>query len=944
MGAGGNALGFEGLGIGADSSVAFPNNEWHHIAVTYDYSTVRFYVDGVLRNSQSKSGQNVDTSDTVLIGAVDPGFANWSGIADEIRVSNRVINDFSYVMMPGQDPQIALGSTENQSPTPIPTITPVPTHTLTPIFTNTSLVPPTSTLTPTSTPVPQNNLTVGSGQVFYSDDIRSALAGSASSGQNNLLVVNGSGFIAGQEILIFQVKGTGAGSYEFAQILNVNGNTINLQGSLAKSYYVDASSRAQVIQVLHYDNITVDSGEILTAHNWDGNTGGVMIIRSLGSTIIRGSVIMTGGNGTVSRNDQQGAGSGGGFRGGNNSADGSGAWAGEGITGTYGTETTSNQSNGGGGAGGYDYGLNDGAGGGNGGIGGNGSAGYPSVVRGGNAVGDPSLASIFFGGGGGGGRCDTGGNGGAAGGGSGGGIVMIYSADINILGSINVNGGTGGTGCANGGGGAGGSILIRAMSVNLGTQVVTAYSGTGPGNAGEGGTGRIRVEYGTYYSGSTNPDASIYQDLDLLPTPTPTATFTPTPTYTPIFTPTNTTTTTPSNTATATHTPTFTPTGTPTSTPGVTPTDTSIATPVPTSTPTGTPICPPPATLTPLATPIWNIVCNSPSYGIMALQAYSGRLYAAGIGTYQRNGRLYQFDGTSWTDTNFHTQAGGRVDFVQSLQVFDNKLFIGTRVNVGGADLARVYSYDGTNFVLELSRTGQEGYSGIEDLAVHDNTLYAANGSRISEVYRRISEGNWVTVGSPIEPGSPARALASYNGELYAGTGTYGNNPKVWKWTGSAWILAVDLRSNFGISQDGVLGLAVSDGRLYVGVTGQSSTNPIFVYDGTTWSKSLEVTGCNTSYFSLVDTSIWAGMSCPVQAYQLVDGNWIERGASNDLAMLRFASYGGDIYAGTVGDGLILSLDHTQVVQTSTPTNTPMVTPTDTATSTPIAADSCGRG
>jgi N-acetylneuraminic acid mutarotase len=139
MAASGNSLGFEGLGTNADTNISPSFNQWHHMAVTYDYSTIRFYVDGVLRHSEAKSGQNVDTSDMLRIGATDPGFANWTGIADELRISNRAISDFSYVLMPNQDPAAALGPIENTgtSPTGTPTAIGTPAPSNTPTLTET---------------------------------------------------------------------------------------------------------------------------------------------------------------------------------------------------------------------------------------------------------------------------------------------------------------------------------------------------------------------------------------------------------------------------------------------------------------------------------------------------------------------------------------------------------------------------------------------------------------------------------------------------------------------------------------------------------------------------------------------------------------------------------------------------------------------------------------
>jgi len=188
----------------------------------------------------------------------------------------------------------------------------------------------------------------------------------------------------------------------------------------------------------------------------------------------------------------------------------------------------------------------------------------------------------------------------------------------------------------------------------------------------------------------------------------------------------------------------------------------------------------------------WTLDFDSPSKGIGPLTNYDGKLYAGGA-IDQSDGHLYVYDGATWADTNLSSRVGVTVDMVQSLQVFNGRLYIGVRVNTGGHTYARVYYYDGTIFVEDLSKTGYSGWSGIEDLVVHNNALYAANGSSIGEVYQRNGDHDWVTVGSAIEPASPARALASFNGSLYAGTGASGNQAKVWRWDGATWVLAKNL-------------------------------------------------------------------------------------------------------------------------------------------------------
>jgi len=537
-----------------------------------------------------------------------------SGITDPAASGNT----FTPTPPPTMSPTITLTptNTATSTPTQTPTLTFTPTNTYTP--TN---IP---TFTPTPMPIPfygtgaDGDLLVGAGETVYTDNTRSAIISTAASGQLDLLVANANGFAAGQEILIIQIQGTGAGNYEFETIASINSNTFTLSKSLINTYNVGGNSRAQVIRIPQYNNVTIQSGGLLTAHAWDGNSGGILAFKATGSINVDGTILQNGSNGSSVQNTTGGGANGGGFRGGNATKGRAiSAFSGEGISAQSLNQSTAN-GNGGGGAHGSANPVG-GAGGGSGGGGGYGTDGTKSSNfsygdgyngDGGLAVGLSDLSLLFFGGGGGGGITDNTGT--VGGGGSGAGIIYIAGKTITVssTGSITANGGKGGNGdYGPGGGGSGGSIMIRCEIVSFDSNPITAIGGPKgdyPPNpsigGGIGGDGRIRIEYGLSFTGSSLPAASVYQDPNLAPTPTPTSTNTPTDTPTATFTPTSTST--PSNTPTSTYTATFTPTDTPTptNTPTNTPTMTPSNTPTPTSTPTYTPTNTPTNTATPTAT------------------------------------------------------------------------------------------------------------------------------------------------------------------------------------------------------------------------------------------------------------------------------------------------------------------------------------------------------
>ena len=309
------------------------------------------------------------------------------------------------------------------------------------------------------------DLVVASGETVYTDNVRSAVSSTANASQKQISLSNVSGFSVGHEILIHQTQGTGAGNYEFAVIASKDENMLTLQESLANTYSVGGDSKAQVIQVKHYQNVTVQSGGVLTVHAWDGNTGGIFVIRAAGEVHVLGTVSLNG-------KGFQG-GSGGYYRDVTNSQ----GWQGESQlkVGTY-----SRSANGGGGGGGQGRPEGDqsgfpevGAGGGGGGYGALGNlgeaAGDPVAEpgQGGNSYGLANLSSkIFMGSGGGGGGAFDGEDGRGGTGGDGGGISYHCGKSYQCTKVQYIakgSSGTSGTSTARtggGGGGAGGAIYI----------------------------------------------------------------------------------------------------------------------------------------------------------------------------------------------------------------------------------------------------------------------------------------------------------------------------------------------------------------------------------------------------------------------------------------------------------------------------------------------------
>ncbi len=109
------------------------------------------------------------------------------------------------------------------------------------------------------------------------------------------------GFQDGQEVLIIQMDGEGAGHWETRNIESVStsyGNELVLEGEMNYAYYQSDTygDKAQVIRVPHYNNVTVENGGTLTTSAWNGSTGGVLFFRAKGDVTVEngGTITMTG--------------------------------------------------------------------------------------------------------------------------------------------------------------------------------------------------------------------------------------------------------------------------------------------------------------------------------------------------------------------------------------------------------------------------------------------------------------------------------------------------------------------------------------------------------------------------------------------------------------------------------------------------------------------------
>jgi hypothetical protein len=73
-------------------SSASPVNAWTHVALTYDGSMLRLYVNGALASSRAQSGAIETNANALRIGGNVPYGEFFQGLIDEVRVYNRALS------------------------------------------------------------------------------------------------------------------------------------------------------------------------------------------------------------------------------------------------------------------------------------------------------------------------------------------------------------------------------------------------------------------------------------------------------------------------------------------------------------------------------------------------------------------------------------------------------------------------------------------------------------------------------------------------------------------------------------------------------------------------------------------------------------------------------------------------------------------------------------
>jgi hypothetical protein len=259
----------------------------------------------------------------------------------------------------------------------------------------------------------------------------------------------------------------------------------------------------------NFSKVTIMPNGTLTVSAWNGSTGGRLFFKCTGDVLVQGTILVDGKGYRVGESVSSGK----------NSpsppierpSGGGGGGSGSGSAGNSGTQ---------GGIHGSDFTALPGSAG--------EAPAFPDMGgAGGNAADSRGSTETAVGGKG----------------GNGGGHIKVYADSILVTGQISANGNAGTDGSyapggwdpgvsGGGGGGAGGAIELCADTINIGQDLVTAKGGNGGagyavpysssyppiygGKGGQGGQGRIYINYGASCLGNSSTPIS-YRQIDLAP-------------------------------------------------------------------------------------------------------------------------------------------------------------------------------------------------------------------------------------------------------------------------------------------------------------------------------------------------------------------------------------------------------------------------------------------
>jgi hypothetical protein len=78
--------------IVTETGYAWPTNTWINLMGTWDGSVEKLYINGSLNNSSLFGGQSTGGSSNIILGSASPGYQQYKGLMDDVRIYNRALS------------------------------------------------------------------------------------------------------------------------------------------------------------------------------------------------------------------------------------------------------------------------------------------------------------------------------------------------------------------------------------------------------------------------------------------------------------------------------------------------------------------------------------------------------------------------------------------------------------------------------------------------------------------------------------------------------------------------------------------------------------------------------------------------------------------------------------------------------------------------------------
>jgi parallel beta-helix repeat protein len=244
-------------------------------------------------------------------------------------------------------------------------------------------------------------------------------------------------------------------------------------------------------------------------------------------------------------------------------------------------------------------------------------------------------------------------------------------------------------------------------------------------------------------------------------------------------------------------------------------------------------------------TPSW----DTNNAGVNSLAVFNNKLY---VGTYNgtTGAEIWEYDGSNWTQVN--TDGFGNLGnyAADSMSEYNTKLYAG----VGFSSGVRVWRYDGGTTWTQVNADGfgDTANARADIMTVYAGNLYVGtmNSSVGTEIWRTAGSGgppftDWTKVNTPGFGdwyNFRGRSIAVYGGYLYVGTDNSMTGAEVWRTAGSGGPPFTDWTKvntpAFGdFNNYAAKSMAVYNGRLYVGTDNSATGGEVWEYDGFSWNQ-----------------------------------------------------------------------------------------------------------